>query len=379
MPPRSFETGAPPPPAYSMIGRGAPHPTMMNRGPPPRRFDGRQSLPPHQVRAAAAPFSEAALPPPSSMAFRAEMQAEMRARASLSPMSRQLPPQGFAQGLSPQQASFPPGSLAASIPLRESLLHNHNMREPSSPAGMSMENARAFKLAQAQVALAAAMPQRSPTKQASLQDAASALLTMGSIIKHTEDDTSTGSREESVDEGDEKSARAAKPFPTRLALPEDEEKLNSMHCFLRAELLEVFLVEEEKAKNPPPPVVSENSLEAELQHSPPPNSSPNRIGIRCVHCSRARKIYGQECEAPMAVFYPKSLAELYRLVTSWQRVHLRKCRNLPKGVRETYQTLRQTDKTRGKTHYWVTSAKKIGLKDSKRKAGGIVFAPYDEK
>jgi hypothetical protein len=201
---------------------------------------------------------------------------------------------------------------------------------------------------------------------------------MGSTLPNSKE----GSADEkggSVDgDDDSKSAADTKPFPTRLALPEDEEKLNSMHCFLRSELLELFLVENVPKPPAKPKDYNENSLEAleaELSHSPPPNSAKNRIGIRCVHCQRASKIYGQECEAPMSVFYPKSLAELYRLVTSWQRVHLRKCRNLPKNVRDTYTTLRATDKTRGKTHYWVTSAKKIGLKDSKRRGGGIVFDP----
>ena len=76
----------------------------------------------------------------------------------------------------------------------------------------------------------------------------------------------------------------------------------------------------------------------------------------------------------MAVFYPKSISELYRLVTSWQRVHLRKCRNLPPSVRESYTALKENDKTRGKTQYWVTSAKALGLMDCVSKAGGIRFS-----
>jgi len=76
----------------------------------------------------------------------------------------------------------------------------------------------------------------------------------------------------------------------------------------------------------------------------------------------------------MAVFYPKSIAEIYRLVTSWQRCHLRKCRNVPPAARARWQTLRDNDKSRGKTHYWVTSAKQIGLMDCQSRAGGIRFA-----
>jgi len=37
--------------------------------------------------------------------------------------------------------------------------------------------------------------------------------------------------------------------------------------------------------------------------------------------------------------------------------------------------LRDNDKSRGKTHYWVTSAKQIGLMDCQSRAGGIRFTP----
>jgi hypothetical protein len=148
-------------------------------------------------------------------------------------------------------------------------------------------------------------------------------------------------------------------YPTRLALPYDASKLNSLHCFLRSELLEIFVVEKSKNKSP--------------THSP--HSSIGRVGLRCAHCFMARRGRGDRDEAPMAVFYPKSIAEIYRLVTSWQRCHLRKCRNLPPSVRSQWQDLRETDKSRGKTHYWVSSAKEIGLMDCQSRAGGIRFAP----
>lgn len=148
-------------------------------------------------------------------------------------------------------------------------------------------------------------------------------------------------------------------YPKRLALPYDETKLNSLHCFLRSELLEIFVVQKSNHKSP--------------THSP--GSSVGRVGLRCVHCAMVHRKKDDRDEAPMAVFYPKSVAEIYRLVTSWQRCHLRKCKNLPPSVRSQWQALRENDKSRGKTHYWVTSAKEIGLVDSNSRAGGIRFGP----
>jgi hypothetical protein len=161
-------------------------------------------------------------------------------------------------------------------------------------------------------------------------------------------------------------------LPSRLSVPEDESKLNSMHCFLRSDLLELFVVERSKS---PKSATEDPSYDERLSKQGfKVGSASGRVGLRCVHCAKARaRNASSEGEAPMAVFYPKSISELYRLVTSWQRVHLRKCRNLPPSVRETYDKTRQ-DRSRGKTQWWVTSAEQIGLVDCTSKAGGIRFA-----
>jgi hypothetical protein len=146
-----------------------------------------------------------------------------------------------------------------------------------------------------------------------------------------------------------------KSYPSRLALPADKTKLNKLHCFLRSELLEVFVIE---------PTTHGGA-----------QSSIGRVGLRCVHCGMARKEVGDvpREEAAMAVFYPKTVSEIYRLVTSWQRCHLRKCKTLPPAVRAEWQELRDKDKSRGKTSYWISSAREIGLVDIPSKAGGIRF------
>ena len=152
-----------------------------------------------------------------------------------------------------------------------------------------------------------------------------------------------------------------KVYPKRLALPNDTVKLNALHCFIRADLLEIFVVE------PSPETLK-------FRHAP--SSSVGRVGFRCVHCAMIRTNAmnsARDDEAPMSVFYPKTVSEIYRLVTSWQRCHVRKCKNLPKDVREKWYSLRETEKCRGKTAYWVDSAKKIGLVDCTSRTGGIRF------
>jgi hypothetical protein len=158
-----------------------------------------------------------------------------------------------------------------------------------------------------------------------------------------------------------------KNYPRRLALPNDSMKLNALHCFLRSNLLEIFVVE------PSPEALK-------FRHAP--ISSVGRVGFRCVHCFMTRTNSmnaARDDDAPMSVFFPKTVCEIYRLVTSWQRCHVRKCKNLPNDVRETWYSLRETEKCRGKTSYWIDSAKEIGLIDCTSRMGGIRFNVQDEK
>jgi hypothetical protein len=209
---------------------------------------------------------------------------------------------------------------------------------------------------------------KSPADESNSMDAASILLGLAgsSSPSPTGEEGSTSAKKD----------RTPKPFPTRLTTEMDKQKLNSMHCFVREELLELFMVEAKEPAAAPAAEGAEGS-EAEKHVAVKSNSATGRVGLRCIHCAEARKRSGGtlEYEAPMAVFYPKSIHELYRLITSWQRVHLRKCRNLPKSVRDTYNAIKETDKTRGKTQYWITSALKIGLVDSPARSGGVRFDP----
>jgi len=135
--------------------------------------------------------------------------------------------------------------------------------------------------------------------------------------------------------------------PLRLGVPADSDKLNSLHCFVRSELLELFVADNDK------------SLDAVA-----------RVGIRCVHCARAPLT-----DAPnMASFFPKSLQDIYRSVCTWQRVHFQACEHIPHEIRETYLRLKAHDKTRGKTSYWVTSALQLGVSDMGTKREGICFS-----
>jgi len=152
-------------------------------------------------------------------------------------------------------------------------------------------------------------------------------------------------------------------YPKRLRTADDEEKLNALHCYMRSELLEI--------------VVIESADEKERHHREakniPSSSDPQmigRVGLRCVFCGMSAD--GGRAGPSMSIFYPRTVSEIYRLVTSWKRCHLSKCRNLPPAVRQTLNGYKDC-RARGKTVYWIDSAHLIGLVDIPTKIGGIRF------
>ena len=147
----------------------------------------------------------------------------------------------------------------------------------------------------------------------------------------------------------------------RLSHPTDSFHLNSLHCFVRQELLDVFVLS---------PGNSEK-MEA-----------TRRVGLRCAYCGhlskskRKKGIDGVSGCQNMSSFYPKSVEDLYRSVCIWQRVHFPNCPYVPDKLKATYSLLKQQDLSRGKTKHWEDTARLMGLRnasDSDRK--GIVYRP----
>lgn len=220
--------------------------------------------------------------------------------------------------------------------------------------------------------------------------------------------------------------------PTRLAIRQDSHELNSLHCFVRSHLLELFIVHHEKEfsnenkissfvekredehENQSVDLVEEDDSDSERNDGASQKCAshsdheaivssilseqqshniynckngnkmnvtcstrlfPGRVGLRCIYCGHIprKAIFGK---ASMSTFYPKSLSDLYRSVCTWQRVHFRSCRHIPSDIKEKYWSLKDSDRSRGKTKYWVTSALEIGLVDSDGidGRGGVCFA-----
>ena len=167
-------------------------------------------------------------------------------------------------------------------------------------------------------------------------------------------------------------------YPNRLATPGDEKELNSLHCFVRKELLELFVVNDSQDSSIVPTVSKDDGdsndsfASAARICASSTNSNPfgGRAGLRCVHCSGHVL---KTSNASMRMFYPRKLSDLYKMVSTWQRVHYAKCKFIPPDVKQKYLEYKTRDKTRGKKAYWVTSAKQIGLVDDEKYGGGLRF------
>ena len=138
--------------------------------------------------------------------------------------------------------------------------------------------------------------------------------------------------------------------PTRLSVPEDGDQVNSLHCFVRAELLEVFTASPSECKG---------------------DKLVSKIGLRCVYCVNVPR--EDRVGSCMAKFYPKSLKDLYRSVCTWQRLHFKTCQFIPKDVEDKYWKLKDEDRTRGRKIHWIKSAQQLGMRDISKNRQGLMW------
>jgi hypothetical protein len=134
----------------------------------------------------------------------------------------------------------------------------------------------------------------------------------------------------------------------RLAHPEDSKMVNSLHQYVRQELLEVFVLKDSY-----------------------------RVGLRCVHCcgdkSKKSGSLDHKNFGSMAIFYPKSLEDLYRACCTFQRLHVKQCPSMPKSVLTKYRFLKNSDPSRGKKAHWINSAKEQGFRNMSDSRSGIMY------
>mmetsp|Transcript_21492 Transcript_21492/g.44977 ORF Transcript_21492/g.44977 Transcript_21492/m.44977 type:complete len:738 (+) Transcript_21492:74-2287(+) len=148
--------------------------------------------------------------------------------------------------------------------------------------------------------------------------------------------------------------RTADYFP--LAMPEDEEWLTPLHCFVRRYCVEVFVATPEDVAAPC--MGKRNPV------------TVNQVGIRCPYCSPERtKNKERALDVARArengVVYPSLISRMYNSSINLLQRHLRTCAFVPPEVLAKYEDLKSSNARSGASKkYWADSATKLGLVDA---------------
>ncbi|KAG7341917.1 hypothetical protein IV203_007009 [Nitzschia inconspicua] len=137
-----------------------------------------------------------------------------------------------------------------------------------------------------------------------------------------------------------------------LSLPEDDDVLSPLHCFMRKYCVETFSATEADVATPR--YGKSHGFKVEV----------GQVGIRCVYCKDLP--VGKRPER--AVCYPSSLRNIYHSIETWQRRHSLVCTHISPWVRKSIEELMESSKTRagGRRQYWEDSAKRLGMVDTSR-------------
>jgi len=169
--------------------------------------------------------------------------------------------------------------------------------------------------------------------------------------------TSCSYDEEEEDTSSQTSENAWFSGCTSLALPEDDDVLSPLHCFMRKYCVEAFSATEEDVALPR----YGRGYGSKIQ--------VGQVGVRCLHC-RWRKPHDR---AERAVCYPSSIKNIYHSMETWQRRHSIVCDDIPGWVKKRLAELMKLSRSfaGGRRQYWTDAGMKLGLVDTKR---GVRFS-----
>jgi len=154
-----------------------------------------------------------------------------------------------------------------------------------------------------------------------------------------------------------------------LALQDDKQYLNALHCFVRRNV-EIFTATEEDIAAPSPGRKQKVVI--------------GQVGLRCIHCSH----FSLKDRVKRAVCYPPTVSGIYHCVSNMKFDHFGACRGMPPKAKEEFLALKKSCTRRSgnnsggsgssyggagsifTAHYYQTSAVNIGLVDTK---SGIRF------
>lgn len=168
--------------------------------------------------------------------------------------------------------------------------------------------------------------------------------------------TSSVSSADSAFYGTEQHAGSWYTGNTSLALPEDDDVLSPLHCFMRKYCVEAFSATADDVSTP------------RYGKSHGGKIVVGQVGIRCLHCHQLAVNRPER-----AVCYPSSLRNIYHSMETWQRRHAAVCTEIPGWVRKEMTDLMSSSRNSagGRRQYWEDAAKRLGMVDTPQ---GVRFA-----
>ena len=186
-------------------------------------------------------------------------------------------------------------------------------------------------------------PQERRPVELSRRDDARALMPIPSVARRPADGEQEVELPPCIDEVFIPPLASRRTFP--LGIDEDSNWLSEFHCFVRAELIEVFQASHEDVK----------TRNASVTYK--------QIGLRCRHCAHRTG----NSKAGRSSAFPSSIRQIYQSFTMMLRDHFPNCDAIQGDVGKQYVLLKDKP-SQGATdskRYWVYSGLKIGMADSK--------------
>jgi hypothetical protein len=158
-----------------------------------------------------------------------------------------------------------------------------------------------------------------------------------------------------------------------LSLPEDEDMLSPLHCFMRKYCIEAFTISENDKEGNEGTTHSTTSGTTKskrtrtsktkmLSQPKKPKIKFDVVGIRCLFC----KHHNHHERADRSITYPSSVNNIYYSMETWQRRHAAICKSIPQWAKRDMVQLATSSKGigGGRRRYWAESAAKLGMVDT---------------
>ncbi len=165
-----------------------------------------------------------------------------------------------------------------------------------------------------------------------------------------------------------------------LALPDDQDMLSPLHCFMRQHCIEAFVLRKKDKGDDLTNTAAltsssstnciiatdtnsrEYNVQKNQEHSTNTKVKYGVVGIRCAFC----KNIPFKDRAERSITYPSTVSNIYYSAETWQRRHASNCQCIPDWAKMDLSRFAKSSKGvgGGRRGYWGESANRLGMVDT---------------